>query len=255
MYDEVFAYTDVCEIRLSSGTPARVLAAGRTHIVGDVVSQRLLDEMLAVATDYSVYTAVPKMTHGFLPYRGGVRIGLAGTYCVQGGALHSLQRLTGMVIRLPRAVRGCSDVLPLETVLGHNVLVVAPPYGGKTTFLRDLAARVSRARRVVAVDERGELSGEGALDVGECMVVSGAPKALVCESIVRALNPQVVALDELGAEDAPSVRALGHSGVDVLATVHGDNLRPTDKPWDIFDVRVLLSPVPTPGRVAEVRHA
>jgi len=254
LYDAVFAYPDVCEIRLSLGNPVRVLQRGRTIKLSTVATQALLDDVLAVATDYSVYTAVAKMRAGYLPYRGGVRLGLAGTFATKEGQLHGLQRATGLVIRLPRAVEGCSDVLPLERVLHANVLVVAPPFGGKTTFLRDLARRLSAVGNVVVLDERGELWGDGTLGLGECMVVN-APKGAAYRGVVRALNPEFVVMDELSPDqDEEVLRGLAGCGVRVVATAHGNSL--ADKPYhSLFDVRVLLSAEPMAGQVVEVRYA
>lgn len=256
LYDTLFAYADVCELRLAVGCPILVRSAGRVISTQVVCTQPMLDEVLAVATEYSLYTAVSRMVAGYLPYRGGVRIGLAGRYALKDGVLHSLQQPTGMVIRLPHAVGGASDVLPLKRVLGRNVLIVAPPFGGKTTFLRDLAGRLSKCAQVVVIDEREELAGAGQLSVGNCMVVAGAPKHLAFEGIVRALSPQYVVCDELSVPvDLGALAGLAASGVHVVATLHGNSLSLADKSlMAMFDVRVLLSAVPRAGHVVEVMY-
>lgn len=257
LYDDIFAYGDVLEIRLVLGRPIHVITLGRTVCLERQCTAEDLQNILAVATDYSVYTAVDRMRQGFLPYRGGVRIGIAAHFTVKDAAIGSVQRPTGLVVRLPRAVHGCSDGLDMSKVFGHSVLVVSPPFGGKTTFLRDLAARLSRRCNVVLVDEREELSGGGVLDTADCMVVADAPKRLVAGGILRALNPHYVAMDELDpAVDLAVVQSLVCGGVKVLATVHGDRATLEDERYrSLFGVCVLLSPTPTPGRVVEVYYA
>jgi stage III sporulation protein AA len=257
LYDVVFAYTDICEIRLNLNRPVEVVTLGQVHRLSVVCTQTHLDHCLAVATDYSVYTAVSRMVQGYLPYVGGVRIGLAGRYCIEGQALHHMQSLTGMVIRLPHEVAGCSAVLPLDRVYGRNILVTSPPFGGKTTFIRDLAARLSHRCHVVVIDEREELCGGGRLSVGECLAVSGAPKQLVYSGVVRALNPTYVVTDELDLpRDLEVVRSLSCAGIRVVATVHGDRRTLSDSALcALFDIRVLLGVLPQVGHVEEVVYA
>lgn len=241
---------------MNLGRPIAVRTTLRTVRLTEVCTRAMLEDVMAVATDHSMYAAAARMLAGYLPYRGGIRIGVAGTYAMAGERVHSLSGVTGLVIRLPRVVAGCSGALPLSRVWGRNVLIVSPPFGGKTTFLRDLATRLSEEGNVVVVDERGELGGQGALYVGDCLLVSGAPKREVMGGIVRAMNPRYVVMDELDpAFETDAVRVLAGQGVNVVATLHGDSL--THLPQgliDVFGVRVRLASDPGPGRVAEVRY-
>ncbi|MBO7170497.1 MAG: stage III sporulation protein AA, partial [Clostridia bacterium] len=68
------------------------------------------------------------------------------------------------------------------------------------------------------VDTRGELYGfaEDAL----VDVLSGYPKAKGTEIAVRTLSPQVLVLDEIGSEEARSLRDIVSLGVRVVATAH-----------------------------------
>ena len=257
LYDVVFAYEDVCEIRLTLGSPVRVVTRASSFATGTTCVKAHIDHCLAVACDYSVYTAVSKMVDGFLPYGGGVRIGVAGRYAAQGSEVHHLQRVDGLVIRLPHAVVGCSRTIDVEAILGRNVLVVSPPFAGKTTFVRDLARRLSPLASTVVLDEREEIAGGGRLSVGEAMTVSGVPKAYVYRGVLRALNPRYVVMDELDLpRDLEVVRYLVAGGVSVVATVHGGRARFADRTLaELFEVRVLLSSKPTVGHVTEVVYA
>ena len=257
LYDVVFAYQDVCEIRLAVDCPVKVVTRGRTHSTDVVCTRAHLDRCLSVASDYSVYTVVSRLVDGYLPYTGGVRIGVAGRYGVQAHALHALQSVSGLVIRLPHAVEGCSRALPLSRVMGSSVLVVSPPFCGKTTFVRDLAARLSHLVNVVVLDEREEISLGGVRPVGEAFTLSGAPKDLLYRGVLRALNPTYVVTDELDLpRDLEVVRYLAAGGVSVVATVHGDRTRFADASLSaVFPVRVLLSSAPSVGHVEEIAYA
>lgn len=64
------------------------------------------------------------------------------------------------------------------------------------------------------------------MDVGRRTdVLEGCRKAPAALMMLRAMNPQVVALDEITApEDVAAVSAVASCGVRVLATVHGDGV-------------------------------
>lgn len=256
-YDDIFSYTDVCEVRLTAGRPLVVVTRGRAHTLSVTCTSGGLRRMLDVATEYSVYAAVPRLIAGYLPYAGGVRIGIAGRYALQNGALHHLDGVTGLVVRLPHQVNGCSEMLDIGRAYGRNILVVSPPFCGKTTFVRDLAVRLSAICSVVLLDERDELSGGGKLSIGEAMPLSGVPKEYLYRGVLRALDPTYVVTDELDLPgDLDMVRYLSSAGVSVAATVHGDRSRYLDGALGaLFPVRVLLSRTPTVGHVEEVSYA
>jgi len=112
------------------------------------------------------------------------------------------------------------------------VLVVAPPGAGKTTFLRDAVRCLSDdyALRVALADERGELAavcrGVPQLDVGRLTdVMTLCPKEQAIPLLLRSMNPQVIAVDEVVQHsDIEAMEQAAHCGAILLASVHGCDL-------------------------------
>jgi stage III sporulation protein AA len=143
--------------------------------------------------------------------------------------------LSSLAIRIPHVCQGVAEeVLPQLFREGRleSALILSPPGGGKTTLLRDLARLLGDgtgdvpSMRLALVDERGELAamhhGVPQLPVGRRTdVLDGCPKALAVPMLLRAMNPQVIALDELALpSDVEAVTAAAGCGAVLLATVH-----------------------------------
>lgn len=163
-------------------------------------------------------------------------MGLCGTPVLRDGQIHGLGRLSSAAIRVARQVTGAAapverELLDTEGKL-CSTLILAPPGAGKTTLLRDLIRMTSQGegmvpQRVAVADERGEVAalwnGVPQLDVGERTdVLEGCPKAQALMLLLRAMNPQVLAADEITApEDVAALISAAGCGVKLLATAHG----------------------------------
>lgn len=236
------------ELRLRRGRRASALIAGReTAFSAGQVSEAQLRRVIEAATRSSLHAAEAQLREGFLTAAGGVRVGVCGAGVMGVGGLTGLRGFSSLSLRVPRAVPGCADGV-WDALTGggfSSTLVLSPPGAGKTTLLRELIRRLSDGGlRVCVADERGELSGEGGFDLGERTdVLTGIPKAAAAGMLLRAMNPQVIAMDEIADEEqARALLLAANCGVALLASVHGERIgdaggRPVCRP--LMEARVF----------------
>ena len=221
------------ELRLRQGGRLTLtLPEGEVPVPGTRVTGEDLEAVLDIATGSSRYTASQSLRQGYLTAEGGFRIGVCGTAVLEGGEVALYRDLSSLNIRIPREQIGLADrVLPGLLAEGRleSTLVISPPGGGKTTLLRDLVRALSDEKnlRVSLVDERGELAavhrGVPQLQVGRHTdVLDACPKAQAIPTLLRAMNPKVIAVDEVAvAGDVAALEQAAGAGVVLLATVHG----------------------------------
>ena len=218
------------ELRLRAGRPMTVLLPQGERELDAVVETEELETLCDLATEFSRYAAAETLREGFLPVRGGFRVGLCGTAVMKDGANTNLKNLSSAAIRIGRQYLGIAkDLVPQLMREGRfwNTLLLSAPGGGKTTLLRDLVRCLSRqGQRVALIDERGEVAvmvrGEPQMDVGpRTDIVDGCPKALAIPMVLRAMNPQIIAADEITLrEDLRAMSLAAGCGVGLLATIH-----------------------------------
>lgn len=190
---------------------------------------------LEVATCASYHAAVEKLCQGFLPLKGGHRLGITGTVDLRNGKIHGYRSLSSLCLRIAHPVQGIgwgvADDIFRETGT-VSTLLLSPPGVGKTTLLRELIRLASdrHGLRVGLADERGEVAalwhGVPQFDVGATTdVLDGCPKAAGLQLLLRTMNPQLLAADEVTApEDIDALSAAANCGVAVLATAHGGSV-------------------------------
>ena len=236
------------------------------------VSPAEIERVIEVLVEHSLYARVDELRQGYITLPGGHRVGIAARAVVDGRRVVTVRQITGLNMRIGRAVKGPGEhlvhLLADRSVEDGSWLLVSPPRAGKTTLLRDVVRILSdRGRRVVVIDERSEVAGFGGAGVfghdlgAHTDVLDGWPKAEGIEAAIRTLGPDVIAVDELGeGRDLEAVWQARHSGVDVLATVHARSLdelkaRPAYQPLlagDGFRAAVVLSARPVPGTLREL---
>ena len=193
------------ELRLRNGCPITVSGPEGERVIPGCeqlpLTERDLSQVLEIATQASVHAVLEQVRNGFVTVRGGHRIGICGSGVVRDGEVCNLRRISSLSIRVARSVPGISagilDKLTAEGML-QSTLILSPP-GGAAMY-----------------------DGLPQLDVGRRTdVLDGCPKGTALLMLLRGMNPQVLAADEITAPaDCTALEAAANCGVTLLATAH-----------------------------------
>lgn len=275
------------EIRLRADKPLMISKGGQDYFVNNnggltlsyteltPVTRQDIEKTLQLMCSYSIYAIEEELKQGFITLAGGHRVGLSGRGVIEGSKIKTLKNISGMNIRIAREVKGCGNKLVsllFKDDLKHT-LIASPPGCGKTTLLRDIIRILSwgdeclpRGYKVGVVDERSEIAGcymgVPQRDVGiRTDVLDACPKAQGMMMLLRSMSPEIIAVDEIGSlEDAEAIENAINSGVKVIATVHGKDIKDTMERPGIkslmerksFEKVVLLSRKDGPGTVDDI---
>ncbi|MDE6102807.1 MAG: Flp pilus assembly complex ATPase component TadA [Ruminococcus sp.] len=216
---------------------------------------------------FSVYSCTRELHEGYFVLKGGIRVGVAGTYSETAG--QTIKDFSSLNFRMARCVENCAVQIYERIFHGHSsVLICGGVNSGKTTVLRDLCRLCGNNFKVSLIDERNEISsafgGVPENDVGVLTdVLVGCRRSVGIISAVRTLSPDMIFCDEISeTEDSSSILQAFGCGVNFVATVHAENYeglmkRTAIRPLidaGVFDYAVFLEGSSFPGRVREIRR-
>lgn len=232
------------ELRLRIGKPLILTYQGKEIIwkMGDdpiIITKIDLERIFEWLCGYGVYAYQEEMKKGYITIQGGHRVGIGGQVSTSGdGQVIGIKYISSILIRVSHDIHGIAKMI-LKDIYENgriqNILILSPPGCGKTTLLRDLIRTVSNGNaygeglNVSVIDERDELSaaymGLPTLDLGNRTdVILGCDKAKGMEICLRALGPNVVAVDEIYNEkDFSSMKRLKGCGCSIIATHHASD--------------------------------
>lgn len=242
------------ELRLRLGAPPELVLNNKSCWLDKPIRKEDLNFCINVASRYSPW-ASGTVAKGYITAPGGHRLGVCGEAVIAGGKMTGIRTVTSLNIRVARDFPGIAK--QTNKHIG-SVLIVGKPGSGKTTFLRDMIRQRSDEHNgcVAVVDEREEIFPRA--ENGICFpvgkhtdVLSGCSKPEGIEAVLRNMNPDTIAVDEITAqEDCQALLHAGWCGVKLLATAHaGSRLdlfsRPVYRPiidCGLFDTLIILHP-------------
>lgn len=219
----------ISEIRLRTGCPVYITAAGKNVCCGAGVTEKEMYDTVRTLCGNSLYCHSETIKEGYICTPGGIRVGVCGRAVTEGGKVSAVTDITSVVMRIPHRFPGAADEL-CKLIIGEGfrgMMIYSEPGVGKTTALREICARLAARPynlRVAVVDTRFEicasLGGELTVDA-----LSGYPRSVGMEAAVRCLSPQLIVCDEIGNEsDADAIVQSMGAGVPTVVSAHAGSI-------------------------------
>jgi len=276
----VLLSSDIVEIRLRVNSPILIKKVKSEFFLDKEykVKKRDIDDTISNLTKNSIHAFEKEIKSGYITIEGGHRVGLGGDCIYEHNNFNGFKNITSLNIRIAREYPGCSEDYIKFFINSrkdiYNTLIIGPPLSGKTTFIRDVAVRLSDGVKslsfegsdITLIDERGEISS---VYNGEPQMYVGSRTDVLCYCMkrdgffmgIRALSPKVIISDELGSQDDYEILQYAlKSGVNIITTAHGYGLEDVKKNIylktiienNFFDRALILKNSKKPCRVKEV---
>ncbi len=225
--------SELREVRLRRGGRSSVLLGKEKIFLGTSIDNSEYNEIVKRITKNSLYAYRDDIANGFIPLGMGVRVGVIGKAGYEGGRLIGISEISSLLFRIPCDL--CAFERELYDIytrgIGSGMLIYSPPGGGKTTALRSIAKRIGGGEHplsVAIIDERREFCPAD-YQMFDVDILSGYSKRIGVEIAFRTMCPDIVMMDEIGAEDVPDLVSVLGCGVPVVATVHAGSFSELSK--------------------------
>lgn len=274
-------YADINEIRMRVNCPLVICIKNKKYFIGErgfsdydnaiICSYEMMQEFVYRLCDNAVYAVNDQLKQGFITLPKGVRVGICGEVVYDNGKVVTIKNFQSANIRIPHNIKGCS-LVALDYMLDNkflSTLVISPPGAGKTTFIRDVVCQLSNHNycyNVLIADERNEIAsvnnGVAEISLGNFAdIYSNCSKEFAFKQGIRSMKPDIFVTDEIDIDnDLQSIIDATNSGVEVLATIHSNNItelktkRGFDKVLEnkVFDRYIVLSDSEGPGTLTHI---
>ncbi len=229
LYIDELDFSKLYEVRLRQSFPVKVKIDEQIKKIGNgqvVCTKEDIEQTIKSITEYSMYAYNESLKKGFITTKSGVRVGVAGECVFDKDKIITIKNISSLNVRVPHLIEGCAKGL-YKHVLDNkinNLLIISPPFFGKTTLLKDLIIMLDKSQRanILVVDERNEFSSLCGENID---IIKLCDKEYAFSCGIRSLSPDVIITDELIDErDWRSVKKAILSGVKVLASCHGESI-------------------------------
>ena len=236
-------YNSITEIRLRLNSPITIAVCGKysylctygtTNKIADAIycNQAIIEHVINVVSNNCLYTINDQIINGYIAYRGGIRIGVAGDFVYNNNKIVTIKDINALNIRVPHSAANCSlntyNYVTNQSRV-YNTLVMSPAGAGKTTYIRDLARQLllhNPFLNLLVVDERCEIAGlcDSQANIPTCDILSNCNKQYAFDKGIKSLRPDVIITDEISGEDLGYIANAISSGVSVVATIHAHSI-------------------------------
>ena len=201
------------------------LKLGRENIhLTSRVDEADMAEMIERLTGGALYAHRDSIAEGFISLPGGIRVGVCGSAAYDGEKLVGISNMSSLLFRIPTGECAFEDELYAVFCegIGRGMIIYSPPGVGKTTAIRRLAYMIggeNSPKRVAVVDERGEFDENDYFD-RRVDILRGYKKGIGIEIATRTMSPDLIMIDEIGADDVEPMLSAIKCGVPIIATAH-----------------------------------
>ena len=188
------------------------------------ISSEEINQTTKKLAEGALYAQRDNIASGYITLRGGVRVGICGYAKYDGDKLVGVSEIRSLLFRIPGHSCEFSEGLYAAYLegIGLGMLIYSAPGVGKTTALRALAGFIGGgidSKRVAVIDERCEFD-ENDYSYCDIDILKGYKRRAGIEIATRTLAPEVIIIDEIGADDGTAILDVVRCGIPLIATAH-----------------------------------